>query len=110
MAHYPSFPQPAYPSEPNHPGYEPQYAPTSAYASQEHAHVAQYGTGGTSNVEAAGAFEGVKYRIAYRDSNSLLSLRLGEDTEVKAKPGSMVAMDSSVTITGKVLYLGLWHE
>jgi uncharacterized protein (AIM24 family) len=51
-----------------------------------------------------GTADGVQYRIAYRDSNSLLSLRLQGGTEIKAKPGSMVAMDGSVQIKGKMKF------
>ncbi|KAI0812677.1 tryptophan RNA-binding attenuator protein-like domain-containing protein [Irpex lacteus] len=62
------------------------------------------GVAGASNIETTGSAEGTQYRIAYRDSNSLLSLRLQPGVEIKAKPGSMVAMDASVQIKGKVKF------
>lgn len=51
---------------------------------------------------SSGEVEGAQYRIDFRDSNSLLSLRLQPQYQVKAKPGSMVAMDASVQIKGKL--------
>ena len=57
---------------------------------------------GVQATETTGNFEGVQYRIAHRDSNSILSLRLQPGVEVKGKPGAMVAMDATVRIKGKV--------
>ncbi|KAI0696698.1 DUF124-domain-containing protein [Cytidiella melzeri] len=59
---------------------------------------------GAAGIDTSGSAEGVQYHIHYRDSNSLLSLRLQSGVEVKAKPGSMVAMDGSVQIKGKVKF------
>ncbi|KAI0341874.1 DUF124-domain-containing protein [Trametopsis cervina] len=59
---------------------------------------------GASDIDTTGSADGVQYRIAYRDSNSLLSLRLSPGADIKAKPGSMVAMDGSVQIKGKVKF------
>jgi hypothetical protein len=57
---------------------------------------------GARNIDTNVDFEGAQFRIAYRDNNSLLSVRLPPEYEVKAKSGSMVAMDASVKIRGKV--------
>lgn len=57
---------------------------------------------GAEHIQTSGDFDGVRYTISYRDSNSLLSLRIPPGQEVKAKPGSMVAMDPTVQIKGKV--------
>ena len=57
---------------------------------------------GTRATDTNVNFEGAQFRIAYRDSNSLLSIRLPPDYEIKAKPGAMVAMDASAKIRGKV--------
>jgi len=54
--------------------------------------------------ETTGHFNGADYRIDHRDSNTLLVLRLHPDVEIKARPGSMVAMDPSVKIRGKVKF------
>ncbi|KAI8993828.1 tryptophan RNA-binding attenuator protein-like domain-containing protein [Trametes punicea] len=54
-----------------------------------------------SNHPTTGAFEGLQFRIDHRDSNSVLSIRLQPGYEMKAKPGSMVAMDATVRIKGK---------
>lgn len=54
--------------------------------------------------DTAGQFNGVDFRIDHRDSNSLLFLRLQPEVEIKAKPGSMVAMDPSVKIRGKTKF------
>ena len=57
---------------------------------------------GARNIDTSIDCEGCQFRISYRDSNSLLSCRLPPGYELKAKPGSMVAMDASVKIKGKV--------
>lgn len=57
---------------------------------------------GAEHIQTTGDYEGVRYTISYRDSNSLLSLRIPPGQEVKAKPGAMVAMDPTVQIKGKV--------
>lgn len=57
---------------------------------------------GTTTIDTNGAFEGVQYRIDHRDSNSLLGLRLQPGYVIKGKPGSMVAMDPTVKLKGKV--------
>ncbi|EIW63638.1 DUF124-domain-containing protein [Trametes versicolor FP-101664 SS1] len=51
-----------------------------------------------------GQIEGVQFRINYRDSNSMLFLQLEPGAEVKAKSGSMVAMDATVKIKGKLKF------
>lgn len=53
-------------------------------------------------IDTTGAFEGMQFRVDHRDSNSLLSMRLAPEYQVKGKPGSMVAMEGTVTIKGKV--------
>ncbi|KAI9061759.1 DUF124-domain-containing protein [Trametes sanguinea] len=56
---------------------------------------------GASDIPTTGQIEGAQFRIGHRDSNTMLYLRLQPGYEVKAKPGSMVAMDASVSIKGK---------
>lgn len=58
--------------------------------------------GGAAAIPNSGSYEGIQYNIAHRDSNSLLSVRISPGHELKAKPGSMVAMDPTVKIQGKV--------
>lgn len=58
--------------------------------------------GGAESISTNGNYEGAQYSISHRDSNSILSVRLQPGYELKAKPGSMVAMDPSVKIKGKV--------
>lgn len=53
-------------------------------------------------VDTTGSFEGMHYKIDHRDSNSILSMRLQPNYQVKGKPGSMVAMEATVQIQGKV--------
>ncbi|KDQ16637.1 hypothetical protein BOTBODRAFT_30557 [Botryobasidium botryosum FD-172 SS1] len=59
--------------------------------------------GSSSTIATVGSFDGIKYRIDHRDSNSILTLTLtpGVGNEVRAKPGAMVAMDPRVSIEGK---------
>ncbi|KAL7281416.1 hypothetical protein ACG7TL_004729 [Trametes sanguinea] len=59
------------------------------------------GGAAASNLPTTGQIEGAQFRIDHRDSNTMLYLRLQPGYEVKAKPGSMVAMDASVSIKGK---------
>ena len=61
----------------------------------------------TQIIDTTGAFDGCQYRIDHRDSNSLLAIHLQQGYEIKAKPGSMVAMDASVKIKGKVIAVSL---
>lgn len=98
----PSFPgvpqqQSQYPGSPGQ-GYAPPPGPPPQGFQQP--------PSGVQTTETSGNVEGVQYRIAHRDSNSLLSLRLPPGVEVKGKPGSMVAMDASVRIKGKVSLRG----
>ena len=68
-----------------------------------HGHAgAQPQMGGARNIDTNLNYEGASFHIAYRDNNSLLSVRLPPDYELKAKSGSMVAMDASVKIRGKL--------
>lgn len=118
MPGYP--PQSGYPgaSHSSYPGQQPSYAPppgppgppTHQHSSSHSAPPAS--SAGASNVQTNGNYDGVQYTISYRDSNSILSLRLQPGYEIKGKPGSMVAMDASVKIKGKVSYrdlLLLWR-
>ncbi len=73
-------------------GIPPQ--PTMATTSQGH--------GSHAVIDTTGAFEGMQYRVDHRDSNSLLSMNLQPNYQVKGKPGSMVAMAGTVQIKGKV--------
>ncbi|CAL1707224.1 unnamed protein product [Somion occarium] len=59
---------------------------------------------GTAMIDTTGAFEGAQYRIDHRDSNSLLAIRLQPGYEIKGKPGSMVAMDPTVSLKGKLKF------
>ena len=91
------YPQQAYPGVPPMQPY-PQQAPAPGYAAQPETHA-----GGTVAItDTTGSYEGVQYKIDHRDSNSLLSLKLHPEYVVKGRPGSMVAMDASVKIRGKV--------
>ena len=73
----------------------PQGFPGGAPPQQHHA-------GGSQTLPSSGEVEGAQYRVDHRDSNSMLSLRLQPGYQIKAKPGSMVAMDASVQIKGKL--------
>ncbi|KAI0744273.1 tryptophan RNA-binding attenuator protein-like domain-containing protein [Daedaleopsis nitida] len=60
---------------------------------------------GPRNIPVLGQFEGAQFRIDYRDGNSMLYLDLEPRYQIKAVPGSMVAMDPAVHIQGKLLEL-----
>lgn len=57
---------------------------------------------GTGAQRITGAYDGVQFKIDHRDSNTMLYLRLQPGYEVLAKPGTMVSMDATVQIKGKV--------
>ena len=57
---------------------------------------------GSKSIPTEGQVEGAQFRIDHRDTNSVLYLRLQPQYQIKAKPGSMVAMDASVQIKGKL--------
>ncbi|KIY68673.1 DUF124-domain-containing protein [Cylindrobasidium torrendii FP15055 ss-10] len=62
------------------------------------------GASGGAIIDTTGAFEGMQFRVDHRDSNSLLSVRLAPEYQIKGKPGSMVAMEGTVTIKGKMKF------
>ncbi|PSS38033.1 hypothetical protein PHLCEN_2v118 [Hermanssonia centrifuga] len=92
---FPASPQPGFHVGSTYPGQSPSFNPPPRSGPSP-------GGGGASAIETTGAYEGAQFRIAHRDSNSLLSVRLQPGYELKAKPGSMVAMDASVKIKGKM--------
>ncbi len=94
---FPVSPQPGFHVGSTYPGQSPSFNPPPRSGPSP-------GGGSASAIETTGAYEGAQFRIAHRDSNSLLSVRLQPGYELKAKPGSMVAMDASVKIKGKVSY------
>ena len=113
MPGYP--PQSGYPgaSQSSYPGQQQSYPPPPGPPSHHHSPQPHHASlsaappvsaGGAANVQTNGNYDGVQYSISYRDSNSILSLRLQPGYEVKAKPGAMVAMDASVRIKGKVSF------
>ncbi len=127
MAYQPSYPQSGYPGQPSPSGYPapspgyPGQAPTPGYPGHHHQSSfsgsapppgppPQHGApppqapASASNIPTTGSIEGVQFRIDHRDSNSMLYLRLQSGAEVKAKPGSMVAMDATVKIKGKLKF------
>lgn len=108
MSFSPSFPQPGagYPGAQAH-GFPPQGAPHSPQPGHHQlAPPPSAGVqGGARNIDTNANFEGAAFRISYRDSNSLLSVRLQQGYEIKAKSGSMVAMDATVKIRGQVRFM-----
>ncbi|EIM89546.1 DUF124-domain-containing protein [Stereum hirsutum FP-91666 SS1] len=61
--------------------------------------------GDTHDVETTGVFQGGKYKIDHRDSNTLLSVTLQPEAQIKVKPGAMLAMDPTMQIQGKVPHM-----
>lgn len=107
----PGFPAPnnGYPGQmhgqPSGPGYQAGYPAVSPPMQPPMHAVQQVHTpvsSGAAAIDTAVDCDGAQFRIAHRDSNSLLSCRLPAGYEIKAHPGSMVAMDASVKIRGKV--------
>ena len=118
MSYAPSYPQPGggYPGaaahgQNPHPQQPPYLMPPQQpqqqqpYGAPSHSPYPQSQAppqSGPGMLPSAGEVEGAQYRIDHRDSNSMLALRLQPGYQVKAKPGSMVAMDASVQIKGKL--------
>ncbi|KAH9951530.1 DUF124-domain-containing protein [Amylocystis lapponica] len=88
-----SYPQPGYPGQAPYGSYPPPGGPIPSQSPAPPA-------AGPTNL--TGAFEGGQFKIGHRDSNTVLYLRLQPGAEVLTKPGTLVAMDSSVQIKGKV--------
>ncbi|OBZ70993.1 hypothetical protein A0H81_09032 [Grifola frondosa] len=113
---YSQTPQmPGYPGAATYPGMSAPPPPGGQYPPQAHGSpmppIPAYppvpgppAIGGATNIPTNGVCEGAQYRIDHRDSNSMLYVRLQPEYELKAKPGSMVAMDASVRIKGKLKF------
>jgi len=86
-----SYPQPGFPGGSYPPPGGQGFAPPAAAPPHQ---------GGAANL--TGSLEGGQFKIAQRDSNTLLYLRLQPGAEILTKPGTLVAMDPSVQIKGKV--------
>ena len=111
MSYAPGYPQPGYPGAGAHQPHHSQSFPQPPHGSPaphgfpgapppQHAPQPQ----GASNIPTTGQAEGAQFRIDHRDSNSMLYVRLQPGAEIKAKPGSMVAMDATVRIKGKLKF------
>ena len=108
MSYQPGYPQPSpagYPGQEHHhhhhhqqqqqPGYPGMPPPGPAPLAQQ---------ASSSNIATTGQVEGAQFRIDHRDSNSMLYVRLHPQYQIKARPGSMVAMDATVQIKGKLKF------
>ena len=56
----------------------------------------------TGHARITGAFEGMQFKIDNRDSNTMLYMRLQPGYEVLTKPGSLVSMEATVQVKGKM--------
>lgn len=54
------------------------------------------------NARITGVFEGMQFKVDNRDSNSMLYMRIPPGYEVLTKPGSLVSMDPTVQVKGKM--------
>ncbi|KAI0764790.1 tryptophan RNA-binding attenuator protein-like domain-containing protein [Fomes fomentarius] len=99
MSYAPNYPQPGYPGAAAH-GHGSHAQGYAASAPHPQASQPQ----GAANVVTTGQVEGAQFRVDHRDSNSMLYLRLQSGYQIKAKPGSMVAMDATVQIKGKLKF------
>ncbi|KAG8956935.1 hypothetical protein FRC00_004707 [Tulasnella sp. 408] len=57
-----------------------------------------------SDMSAEEEEPGLQYRIDHRPSNALLTLYLSSGYHLKARPGSLVAMDTSVQLHGELYH------
>ena len=107
MSYAPAYPQPGYPGQAAHHAPQPQHhqssfgGPGGPPQMPPHSSPAPPSSGPSSGT-TTGQVEGAQFRIDHRDTNSVLYLRLQPQYQIKAKPGSMVAMDASVQIKGKL--------
>ncbi|KAI0785687.1 DUF124-domain-containing protein [Abortiporus biennis] len=103
--HFPQAPQTGVqPGAPQgYPGHFPQAPGQHAQPGVQPGHGAPQ-PNATRIIDTTGTYEGCQYRIDHRDSNSLLAVRLQPGYEIKAKPGSMVAMDPTVKLKGKLKF------
>lgn len=109
MSHVAHYPQPGYPGAAAYApsGQMPQIhhptRPSVAVAPQQSQQASQPAHGALS-IAKTGQVEGAQFRIDHRDSNSMLYVQLQPEYTIKAKPGSMVAMDASVRIRGNLKF------
>ena len=54
------------------------------------------------NARITGVFESVQFKVDNRDSNTMLYLRMQPGYEMLTKPGSLLSMDPSVQVKGKM--------
>jgi hypothetical protein len=52
----------------------------------------------------AGAFQGGSYTVTHRDTNAVLTVDLQHGSSIRAKPGVMIHMASTVQITGEIKF------
>lgn len=103
--HLPPHPQSSYPGLPPRPSHDTHSSHGYSGAPPPSAGTApEQTTQGSTSIPTTGNTEGVQFRIDHRDSNSMLYLRLPQGYQVKARPGSMVAMDATVQIKGKLKF------
>ncbi|KAJ5475516.1 hypothetical protein N7539_007803 [Penicillium diatomitis] len=57
-----------------------------------------------TNEDNVGTFNGGSYRISHRDSNSLLTIQLAVGCPLKAKPGVMIAMSTTMSLRGELTF------
>ncbi|KAJ5711660.1 hypothetical protein N7488_005816 [Penicillium malachiteum] len=56
---------------------------------------------GSTHGDNVGTFNGGSYRISHRDTNSIVTFQLAIGAPLKAKPGVMLAMSSTMTLRGE---------
>ncbi|KAF9518277.1 hypothetical protein BS47DRAFT_331991 [Hydnum rufescens UP504] len=78
----------------------PQGPPPNQYSALPSS--SNYPTNASTALDTNGSFQGGQYRIDHRDSNTVLRFYLQPGAEIKGKPGTMLAMDASVQIKGKL--------
>ena len=104
MSYHPGYPgqdahhQSSYPGGPPPMPSMPSHSPAPPQQPQ------QLAARGQSSIMTTGSVEGASFKIDHRDSNSMLYLHLQPGCQIKAKPGSMVAMDATVKIEGKLKF------
>lgn len=59
---------------------------------------------GSAIIDDVGTFNGGSFRISHRDTNTILTIQLAIGCPLVVKPGAMIAMTPTITVSGSVKF------
>ncbi|KAK5126615.1 hypothetical protein LTR85_009549 [Meristemomyces frigidus] len=101
--------QQGYPAQPGYPQQQSYGPPQPGYDPQQQTYSQQHGKTQPQQqpppeVSDSGSYQGLHYTIKHRNTNSTLNIQLNQGEVVKAKPGAMVHMSSTVVLQGAIKF------